>query len=270
MSNFNGGFIIASKEAYDLLIELDYLDYTGNDWQNDNYFEISEDMIYCGDVTNSIKQFYINNKALSWDEPIQLSATNDLDDLPIGEENMQVIGNCILCYKYDEKCITAKEGLVCGNCISNGDLDKHRESLKIERLSITDKDGKVYEFEKPEFKCELLKVVKDKILGYIITNKPMSFLAPCYWYKSGFLGNADLLKEYSLIPIKPEKPKVNKLEIALMLMNNEKWISKEMPYGAYAFFDENLLGSKKSPFRYFTTTEVVDFQLWEDTEWTKY
>lgn len=37
-----------------------------------------------------------------------------------------------------------------------------------ETISITDEDGKVYEFEKPEFKCELLKVVHGLIIGYVV------------------------------------------------------------------------------------------------------
>ncbi len=62
---------------------------------------------------------------------------------------------------------------------------------------------------------------------------------------------------------------MTKPEIALMLMSGGRWVSKEMNYGAYAFFDESLLVSNESPYRYFTTIEIVEFNLWEDTEWIK-
>ena len=60
---------------------------------------------------------------------------------------------------------------------------------------------------------------------------------------------------------------MSKIEIALMLIDGGRWVSKEMPYGAYAYFDENLLGTEQSPFRYFTTIESVNFNLWDDSGW---
>ena len=54
-----------------------------------------------------------------------------------------------------------------------------------------------------------------------------------------------------------------------MLMDGGRWSSAEMCGGCYAYFDEDLLGSEESPFRYFTSIEDVPFGLWEDTEWAK-
>ena len=101
---FNGGYIKASQEAYDLLVEAGYKDI--NDAYkfidgNKYHFSVANDSFvweYVGrfaffnivDGKATIKQFYINNGALSWDEPIQISSMEDLDNLPLaGEEDIR-------------------------------------------------------------------------------------------------------------------------------------------------------------------------------------
>ena len=37
-----------------------------------------------------------------------------------------------------------------------------------ETLSIRDDEGTLYEFKKPDFKCELLKIYNNKIIGYVV------------------------------------------------------------------------------------------------------
>jgi len=74
--NFNNGFIIASQEAYDLLVE-QYTSMLGYDKSFDYmYIENNEitmctlDYIeLCNEQEITYKQFYINNGELSWNEP---------------------------------------------------------------------------------------------------------------------------------------------------------------------------------------------------------
>lgn len=71
--NFNGGYIGASQEAYDLLVK-EYVPQKGIT-QNmiHGYLRVSNGMIIDESLQHSVflelKQFYINNGALSWDEP---------------------------------------------------------------------------------------------------------------------------------------------------------------------------------------------------------
>ena len=58
-----------------------------------------------------------------------------------------------------------------------------------------------------------------------------------------------------------------KIEIALMLMEGGKWVSEEMCGGCYAYFNEDLLFTDESPFRYFTSIEDIEFKMGEDTGW---
>lgn len=87
--------------------------------------------------------------------------------------------------------------------------DFHRELME-NVLSI--KDGDVeYLFEKPDFECELLKVVNSRIIGYIKPNKCTTTIYPMSW----FFKTGDIIIQYSdqmkfkdsnLTPIKLETP----------------------------------------------------------------
>ena len=138
--DFNGGYIKASQEAYDLLVETGYTDTTDDDWKNDEYFEVSENIIYCGDITNSIRQFYINNGTLSWGEPkgqtyttenavdmntyqdhplnmsvpIHINNMEDLNELPIYEAVS--FGECEECANYLDALF---ENPNCNGCSKN-------------------------------------------------------------------------------------------------------------------------------------------------------
>lgn len=89
---FNGGYIKASQEAKNLLIQLGYTksittSVRGLKWI---FIESEEDVFYYNDyISDGEKQFYINNGALSWDEPTQINSMEDLDNLPLaGEEDI--------------------------------------------------------------------------------------------------------------------------------------------------------------------------------------
>ena len=70
-----------------------------------------------------------------------------------------------------------------------------KEEMK-EAISITSNDGVVYEFNKPKFECELLKVVEDIIIGWYLHS---NIVYACGWKLDG----TDLsLHEKHLTPIK--------------------------------------------------------------------
>jgi len=141
--NFNDSYIVASqnkREAYQIIINAGVICGQLFDWDatywfiKDNLLKHSniEYILHCG-----YKQFYINNKALSWDEP---------KDCKNCRGSGYIMGNaCSICNGTGEKTIKTKQ----------------------ETISIKDGD-KEYVFEKPEYKCELLKVNK---LGIIASLK---------------------------------------------------------------------------------------------------
>ena len=82
-------------------------------------------------VNNFFKEYNSNlYYRLKPQEPIQINSMEDLNDLQIGEEMQDI------------------------ETVNRTNISKPKQ----ETLTITDEDGKVYEFEKPEFECELVKV----------------------------------------------------------------------------------------------------------------
>jgi len=92
-SNFNGGYIKASQEAYDLLVEArnastetqfpkdcKFIEIIGNTLFFTKYFET---------LINPDKQLFINNGKLSWGEPIHTSSIDDLNELQIAGEEQE-------------------------------------------------------------------------------------------------------------------------------------------------------------------------------------
>lgn len=73
----------------------------------------------------------------------------------------------------------------------------------METISIKDENGKEYEFEKPEFNYEFLKVVDDIIIGYVKTY--YNEIIGGYWKDNGeFISGRANYKEWNLIQIKPK------------------------------------------------------------------
>jgi len=193
MDNFNGGYIKASQEAYDLLVEAGYKN-TGKLW---NWIGILNDEIIHFNSESAIKeqfikQFYINNGALSWDKPKQsftdelidsfaVNSMEDLDRLPIveGEEDGMDSDsndfNSVLC--------------------NNKDMDT---------ISIVDDDGKVYEFEKPEFECEIFKIVDSFALGVVYDKRANKPLVQSWDIETGNGTNYLINSCSNLTPIKPK------------------------------------------------------------------
>jgi len=168
--NFNSGYIKASPEAYDLLVEMGY----GKppmgvkellSWR---YILIPDgNLMLHGLNTNAYdaKQFYINNGALSWDEP---------EGKEDGQMEMENVNNSV------------------SDSINTNKLDNQSPS-------ITDDDGKEYKFEKPDFIVKLLCVAEGYIFGYIKDDVGL-LPASHQWNLNGYgIDNSD----YNLTPIKP-------------------------------------------------------------------
>lgn len=62
-----------------------------------------------------------------------------------------------------------------------------------ETISVTDENGKVYEFEKPEFECELYAIKQNRIVGFATSNMGYGL----EWRLDGSIigrGNSDYLR----------------------------------------------------------------------------
>ena len=207
---FNGGYIKASQEAHELLLLLNYEeDFDLASETKDKFFFVNGDTVRLDGlpIFTMFKQFYINNGALSWDEPIQINSIEDLNELSIvGEEEMQI--------EFDMNM-------------------KNNEKTK-EIISITDDNGKEYKFVKPEFECELLKVLHFKlnnpdILAIVNSDVVVTFFdnGECYYMDET---NAS---DYNLTPIKPKW--YDNIKFPLPYVNNK--------HGEFDFIEskENLL-----------------------------
>lgn len=73
-------------------------------------------------------------------------------------------------------------------------------------ISIKDNDGTEYKFEKPDFDCELLKVINDYIIGYVVVN---TIPEPVRWsFRGKAFKTLDYLnssKSFNLTPYKELK-----------------------------------------------------------------
>lgn len=172
-NDFNSGYIKASQKAYDLLV----IDISLNTKQivafDEGFYYIINDRVGYQKLRHevpSLKQFYINNGALSWLIP------NDEDVLDsIDKSEWKIIG------------------------------DKAVESLKKEIIiSIEDEnDGKVYEFEKPDnitVEFYSIKINNGQLYIFGATLNPSGIWVAGRWCASGF----DLINKYDLTPIKPK------------------------------------------------------------------
>jgi len=67
-------------------------------------------------------------------------------------------------------------------------------------LVVTDSNGTEHKFEQPSFECELLKVVDNKIVGYLLLS---GGIYPCYWDTEGKCwrqNDTPDIKEFNLTP----------------------------------------------------------------------
>jgi len=177
--NFNNGYIKASQEDLsEVVVLLSNLHIPFNNTPHDtdlhkitiegNEIKFYPSMAYVKDLN----QFYINNKALSWDEP----------------------------HKPLEEMTPEYEGGV------KGFSDKEIEpiSAKNAQVEITSDDGTVYEFEKPEFECELYAVKtnsQDIVIIGAIKNKQ-----DVWWESKWSISGKDFNSAtFNLTPIKQKE-----------------------------------------------------------------
>jgi len=199
--NFNGGYIVASQEAYDLLIKLKYTMFDSFEL-TDMFLLVSNNTVYNYrfDARKGYKQFYINNEELSWNEPIE-----DCDPRLDYLFDKSTLVNSIAT-AFNELPIV-EEGEEDGKRYNSNDmLDDNSSSVYMEgTLSITDDNGKVYEFEKPEFECELLKVVGLWIVGYSKMDEGnLTLMARCWDKNTGIMIDSDTIRYFDLTPIKKQ------------------------------------------------------------------
>jgi len=115
------------------------------------------------------------------------NSMEDLNELPIlGEEDMDSKINCSTCLEEAKKI---------------SEVVIHIPLIPEETLTITDEDGKVYEFEKPEFECELLGIERDLIIGWVKDSQ--GYLFAYSWCKTNGLDNISTSSnDFNLTPIK--------------------------------------------------------------------
>jgi len=138
-----------------------------------------------------------------------------------------------------------------------GSMDLHglcTNSISV--LTIADQDGKVYEFEKPEFECELLKVYKNnKIIGSACNANWDDELQPLIWDTNGIVISRDS-RMYDLTPIKKEWYKDESNFPMLMIEGGtSKWFIIESKEEYYEYCDDSD--------RLATKEEVMSL-YWED------
>lgn len=195
-TNFNGGYIVASQEAYNLLVEEGYkpLNHATEHSVNEengvwmiakSSYDFSKreiieefDAIY-GRCKNerwifSAKQFYINNGKLSWDKPEEIAPPLQGKD-------------------YDEY-VNSIEDL--------NELPIIGDEMK--PISIKDDNGVVYEFEKPSFKCSIILKTNRWFMGTIA-----NYNAPAIWDEFGRCLHQQVSdrsgnNKFNLTPIKPK------------------------------------------------------------------
>ncbi len=182
---WNGYYIEASQEVYDKLVKLGYKK-TGTFAKLKRFVK---NYIYINNtstLSGCTKEWATDRLSL---KPFYLVDGEFTEDKPKGEED-KIINE------------TKKTN------------DRRRmEEGKENTISITSDDGVIYKFKKPNFDCELLKIVTHKnpwdtqIVGYVLIN---SFPEPVCWYFNGeCYGTLDKLsnnkvKDYHLIPIEPK------------------------------------------------------------------
>jgi len=151
-SNFNGGYIKASQnksEKYDAIINAKVICGTSFNWDA-NYWYIKDNQLKHANIEYiqhcHFQQLFVNNGKLSWDETEELK--------PLDSDVNEILQDSIM------ELIGEEDGMVSSN-------NTNSNSLSNNTISITSDDGKVYEFEKPEFECELFAVRDRAIFGTV-------------------------------------------------------------------------------------------------------
>jgi len=236
--DFNGGYIEASQEAYDLLIKAGYSMYRikGMLAHHDVIIIYSDGGVWMinskKDAENnpSYKQFYINKGKLSWEKPKKtgfeesIKAMTDFVSATYGIKTKGKEENAPTCENCGEYGVHTDEPHTCRieyNITSEKEMkiiepqDKDVADIDVgdiaettseaETISIKDEQGEEYKFEKPKFECELFKMVGTSIFGWCrqISNPKVTYAVEWdMWGKCKWIKSAKT-KDYNLKPIKP-------------------------------------------------------------------
>ena len=133
----------------------------------------------------------------------------------------RLLANCLYCG--NARNVMSNVDFKCPDCdgvnVWNGIKYRKELSTKQETISIKDEDGTTYEFEKPEFGCELYAVKISlgtiKIIGAC---KTLAGWNSCSWTASGI---ANISNMKGLIPINP------------------KWYEDESNFPALVIFEDD-------------------------------
>ena len=100
---------------------------------------------------------------------------------------------------------------------TNGTCEKSIELINNSSNSKSKEDMfKQYGFEVPDFECTILAKVKDKYIGYVVTNQGDVY--PTYWYANG-CRHIDQGNQWNLTPIK--KPWYETCKFPVLVWNED-------------------------------------------------
>jgi len=202
MSNWNGGFIKASQEVWNLLVKIGYKEAV---IMNNGLFshiyakenEISmcnlEFINVCNEQKIKYKQFYINNGELSWNEPeifrestahkvwenhINSIATafNEIPTIQEGDEDAITDSRDDMCNNGDSDSLEAAmeitdDGKVCK------EAKEHFESIK---QNYKEAHFNAFGFQVPDFECSIKYKTNRWLMGVMA-----NYNAPAIWDEEG-------------------------------------------------------------------------------------
>ena len=247
--NFNGGYIKASQEAYNLLIADIELHTIYINRQHDGYYYIDNGIARWvatfDELPYNPSLFHINNGKLSWDEPIHTSDIRDLDELPTGDEDMSMLGggNCRWCgiYKSNSLKLSNHETLCLQEKNNQDKVDKQiKKIFTKETISITDEDGDIATkcgFEYPIYVCEIFFTDKYGVTHGRIDNESIR------WNSKGLsFTHPD---EYSLTPIQKNWYENEDNFPALIYTSEGFYVAKGKMEASYVFNGTDRLATKQ-------------------------
>jgi len=192
--NFNNGYIKANQED----ITVGKTVYIKGD-DEDYHEKIIEEVLNIADKYKAfvaddgcrygLSSTYINKGQLSWDEPEDYSNDKQIINM---KEYIQA---------------NSKGEKEDDDIIYDGEYVSRISSMcstELETISIKSDDGTVYEFEKPKFECELIKVKGDDIIGLVCFHDGRGDIA-IWWNKNTGYVEVNKNSNLCLTPIKPKQ-----------------------------------------------------------------
>mgnify|MGYP006995583509 CR=1 FL=1 len=201
---WNGYYIEASQEAYGLLISDGYtpLGIGTHKYYEYDFYIIDNSVIngtYRDNIKGEIPLYIVDGKlsAMSQNKPRAFASIEEglqaiYCNCKLSADSTNTADKCVFCGKLRDKSLKRATLIK--------EASRLAEEAKPKILSITADDGTVYEFEKPSFECELLKVVDELnsqcIIGYTFKNNRVLatkwHIDGCEMFTGTFSQNVDL------------------------------------------------------------------------------